>query len=260
MDFTPARIPAAAFTIASFAQAPKFPATRFANQEDFLNFLAVQQPVLDARYEYDNGLVVTGAAALTRRGTCAPCLRPTTFTSDAAGWERVGKIRRPAWRESMVCACPDRLRTRERALLHFVQATGMLPGTRLLLLGEPAAVDARLGTMASEVVQAARGVPAGLFQFAIVQEILQFVADVPGLLAALAAALVPGGRLVITLPFFHDFAHSEFLGEDAAANKFGWDLLDMLRDAGFRDAAAYLYWSEELGYFGPMNFIFRAVT
>ena len=33
----------------------------------------------------------------------------------------------------------------------------------------------------------------------------------------------------------------------------------MLREAGFRDAAAYLYWSEELGYLGPMNFIFRAV-
>jgi len=32
-----------------------------------------------------------------------------------------------------------------------------------------------------------------------------------------------------------------------------------LRDAGCRDAAAYLYWSSELGLLGPMNFIIRVV-
>jgi hypothetical protein len=49
---------------------------------------------------------------------------------------------------------------------------------------------------------------------------------------------------------------TEFRG---AEHKLGWDLLPMLRRIGFRQAAAYLYWSEELGYLGNTNFIFKAV-
>ncbi|MCF8143850.1 MAG: glycosyltransferase [Deltaproteobacteria bacterium] len=40
---------------------------------------------------------------------------------------------------------------------------------------------------------------------------------------------------------------------------FGWDLLDELRDLGFRDASAYLYWSDRFGYLGGEQLVFRAV-
>ncbi len=40
----------------------------------------------------------------------------------------------------------------------------------------------------------------------------------------------------------------------------GWDLLALLRDAGFADATALLYWSNQLGYLGGHNFIVKATA
>ena len=40
----------------------------------------------------------------------------------------------------------------------------------------------------------------------------------------------------------------------------GWDILDLLRDAGFSTARAHVYWSDELGYLGSGNMIFLAVA
>lgn len=40
---------------------------------------------------------------------------------------------------------------------------------------------------------------------------------------------------------------------------FGWELLDELRTLGFRQAAAYLYWSREFAYLGGQQLVFRAL-
>ena len=39
---------------------------------------------------------------------------------------------------------------------------------------------------------------------------------------------------------------------------FGWDILDDLREVGFSDAKALLYWSKEFGYLGGEQLILVA--
>jgi hypothetical protein len=261
MDQTPIRIPPAPFQLAAFSLAPRFPALRFAAQDEFKTYLVDDQRVLDARFSFENALVPANGE-LVRAGTCAPCLRPASFTTGPDFWEGEGEERRPYWRETLACDCVDRLPQRARALIHFVQAGGVLPGTRLLLCGTPTRADERLAVLAPAAVQVPKlaEVPPGPFDLAIVQEELQFTPNVWGALPALVARLAPAARLVLTLPFFPTFTRSELIGENfSRVNRFGWDLLTRLREAGCRDAAAYLYWSSELGLLGPMNFIVRAV-
>jgi len=261
------------FEIGSFALSPRFPALRFADAAAFRQYLQQEQGRLDARYAYELSLA-SAEPEIRQSGTCAPCLRPALFTSATAGGTPLNGGRLvPNWRETLVCDCRDQLSNRQRALLHFVQATGILPWARLLLAGPPAAVDTRLASLAASMavmrpfgsLQAAEG-----FHMAISHDYLQHVPLLDAALASLRAQLLDGARFIFTVPFHHDMEESELLdlapfgghvpAESAEhAHKFGWDLLDMLRRAGFRDAAAYLYWSEELGYLGPMNFIFRAV-
>jgi hypothetical protein len=258
----------ASFEIGSFAASAKFPALRFADFAAFQEYLETARDTLDARFAYEGSLAAR-EGSVVREGTCAPCLRPAVFTSAVAGGEALkdGRLL-PNWREAMLCDCRDRLSNRQRALLHFVQAGGILPWTRLLLLGAPGAVDLRLAALAGKltVMRPFGSVPRGEgFHLAVSHDYLQAVQDLDAALSGMRERLLEGGRFVFTVPFHHGNARSELappgLYAELAApgHVLGWDLLDRLRAAGFRDAAAYLYWSEELGYLGAMNFVFRAI-
>ncbi|OYV34418.1 MAG: hypothetical protein B7Z80_21275, partial [Rhodospirillales bacterium 20-64-7] len=241
-------------------------------EQNFKDYLAAAQGRLDARYRYEQTLA-TREPQLIQPGTCAPCLRVASFTSGTEGGERLKDGRRcPNWREAMQCDCQDQLNSRQRAVLHFAQTTGILPWARLLLLGGPAPVDRRLAALAGEVTTMrpfrAASPPAG-FHIAISHDYLHHIPQLDAALAGLCAQLVEGGRFIFTVPFHHTETQSVLMDlsgfaappaeYQGAAHRLGWDLLDRLRRAGFRDAAAHLYWSEELGYLGPMNFIFRAI-
>jgi len=239
----------------------------------FREFLEREQSELDARYEYETSLA-TREKRITQHGTCAPCLRAARFTSDSAGGEALRDGRMvPNWRESMVCDCREGLSNRQRALLHFAQATGILPWTRLLLVGPPAQSDLRLAAGVAEV-KTMRPIgslgAAGGFHMAVSQDYLQHVPELDAAFADVCGRLLGGGRFIFSVPFHCHAASSELIDLGAFAgqippeargrsHRLGWDMLDMLRQAGFREAAAYLYWSEELGYLGAWNFMFRAV-
>jgi hypothetical protein len=89
----------------------------------------------------------------------------------------------------------------------------------------------------------------------------------------LRRVLLPGGRLVFTVPF-HDRSAKTVSRLDrlprvsgrlpaesgGPTHQIGWDILDKLRAAGFADARAHTYWSEELGYLGTGNVIFSATA
>jgi len=124
-------------------------------------------------------------------------------------------------------------------MLHFALANGLLPWSRVLLAGPPDAVDTRIAALAGTVVTADTPHDSN-FHLAISRM------QRPDSFASLAQALLPGARLIFTTPFDPETAHS-------------WDIIQAARDAGFRDAKAYLYWSEELGYLGRANWIFRAI-
>lgn len=270
----------------SFARSPRFPAVGFTSFSEFKTYLAASQGGLDARYEYELSLA-TQEAKIVRPGTCAPCLRPTSFASETQSGEMLPDARRlPNWREEMRCDCADRLVSRQRALIHFLQASGLLPWMHLLLFGTPGEADRRLASMVAKTTTAGRphppaqaadklprlGVAGSVAHFAVSQDYLQFVPPIGAVLSEICAALIAGGRFIFTAPFHFNEAETCLMPQEAlsfareppmefrgVSHKFGWDLLDLLKDSGFRDAAAYLYWSEELGYLGSMNFIFRAV-
>jgi SAM-dependent methyltransferase len=275
-------------SVSSLVRSARFPAAGFKSHEAFQSYLRDHQSGLDAHYAYELSLA-TQEAYLICKGTCAPCLRPSTFVSSTQDGEAMPDGRRmPNWREQMRCDCEDRLIARQRALIHFLQATVLTPWTHLLLFGPPSEADRRLESLADATTRVRRlrrsaasvngpsgallDAPSAAFHAVVSQDYLQFVPPLEAAVEEIFRVLVPGGRFVFTIPFHFTEPTSEFIAKEVlsfasetpteflgSGHKLGWDLLSLLMQAGFRDAAAYLYWSEELGYLGSMNFLFKAV-
>ena len=264
----------------------RFPSTSFISHGEFAAFRRAAQDRLDARYSHEMSLV-THEDVLTLPGTCAPCLRRARFTCDTRGWERPAERRRvPAWDEALVCDCGDALGKRARAVVHFAQSHASLrPWTRLLLFGPPDPSHRRLAALAGETLARSAlqpegdgfrlDVPDGACHLVVAVESLHRVPPLAAALAELRRALVPGGSLVATLPFRHTalatVTRPDLLRPGphqpggrlpatvhAPAHEIGWDVLEMLRGAGFADARLHCYWSAELGYLGPFSMILHA--
>jgi hypothetical protein len=259
------------FRASTLALSPQFPAWQFRSGEEFAAFLKEHQSVLDTRHLYQLSLA-TADERLEQSGTCAVCRCPTVFDSAVNG-ERLNDGKRlPNWREEMRCACARRLTSRERAVLHLAQACGLLNWSHSLLLGASEGFARVYMQSAPDALlvprfQFANGIaslPAesGSCHFVVSQDDLQDIEPLKSAMAELARILVQGGRLIFTVPF-HVANRTSDCGTGGGvrpnAHKFGWDLLDMLKATGFSDASALLYWSEELGYLGNMNFAFFAV-
>ncbi len=113
-------------------------------------------------------------------------------------------------------------------------------------------------------------------------DVLEHVADYQAALAECFRCLRPGGTLVITVPFLLNsvetlvratveadgtIAHrlpAEYHGDPLDKGgtlcyyHFGWDFLDALYAAGFRDRSAFLYWSYERAYLGSPQILICA--
>jgi len=267
----------------------RFPSVSFVSLAEYEEYLRDTRSRLDARHAHERSLASAGEAVL-RDGTCAPCLRRARFTARTIGGEALDDGRLvPNWREQLACDCEDHLNNRHRALLHFLAAeAGLRPWSRVLLFGPPGAVDRRIAAAAASVVSVPRlgfaraGAGVQGYRLEAEDEAVHLVVSadalhrVPPLAAALAElrrVLVPGGSFVFTVPFHARAARgvarleglprlSGRLPTEAGSevHALGWDLLDLLRDAGFATARAHAYWSDELGYLGAGNMIFSAVA
>ena len=265
---------------ASFARSPRFPAAAFQSHEEFQAYQTQKRAYLQGREAYHETLAVA-AADLTGRGTCAPCLRPVEFLSSMEDAVVLNDGRRmPNWDRQMRCNCEDALSAHERALIHFLQASVLAPWTQSLLLG-PCSVSRRIASLVGSANHVSRlqsseapviDAPDANFHLVVSQNYLHVVPPLQSALAEIFRVLVAGGRFVFTIPFRFAAASSQLMNPTAfsftremptefrgAEHQLGWDLLPMLRKIGFRHAIAYLYWSEELGYLGNTNFIFKAV-
>ena len=263
----------------------RFPGTTFFSAAEFEAWCRDVASRLDARYLHERSLA-SSDSELRRPGTCAPCLRATTFRSRTETGEVMPTgARVPSWREEQVCGCPSRLGGRARALLHFVQASGgLMPWSRLLLFGPPAGTDTRLAALAGETVAVPRlstaqpgppriDAPDASADLAVSAEALHRIPPIGEALTELRRVLAPGGQLILTVPLRYRssetvsrVSHLPRLGGrlpaefGAEIHEFGWDILDALRGAGFVQASAHTWWSDELGYLGPFNFLIRAVA
>jgi hypothetical protein len=119
------------------------------------------------------------------------------------------------------------------------------------------------------------------FDYLLSFEVLEHVPDYKAALRECARVLKDRGKLICTVPFHGDARHTtrarvapdgsieyllppEYHGDPVNAGGvlcfryFGVELLDDLREAGFADACAWLYWSAELGYLGEDRVVFVA--
>lgn len=255
----------------------RFPCESFLSQGEFDLYCKEQQPALDARFAYEQSLAA--AASPLREGTCAPCLRPAQF--------QAGGRSAPNWRDEQECDCADRLSNRARAMLHWLESVaGLGAWSRLLLFGPPSPLDQRFAQGRPAPKRLPRlllvkdplcpgryrlDAPDAAFTHAVSWDYLHRIPPLPAALAEVRRTLAPGGQFVFTIPFHYRAARTlsrlghvprrggqlpaEFRGE---IHDIGWDILDILAEAGFADARALTYWSEELGYLGPFNMLFAA--
>jgi SAM-dependent methyltransferase len=115
-------------------------------------------------------------------------------------------------------------------------------------------------------------------------DVLEHVPHHPAALASFARTLRPRGRLIMTVPFtinkhdttvraeMRDDGHIEHYlpievhgnpldpeGGSLAFRKFGWDILEQLKVAGFADAQVHVYHDRALGYLGGPQSLISAV-
>ena len=102
-------------------------------------------------------------------------------------------------------------------------------------------------------------------------DVLEHIPEFHRALAECARVLAPGGKLLFSVPFHREPNHllrarvkddggiehihpPEYHGDPLnpqgclCFHHFGWDMLDFLKQAGFRQAVVYSIWSPELGY------------
>lgn len=262
-----------------------FPSVRLRSEAEFADYERLHEPVLADRYLYERSLA-SSAPSFTMAGTCQACRLPTTFVATTDGGEHLGDGRRvPNWRETLTSGCCGQT-SRLRAMLHFLETVAELrPWCRLLVFGDTSSADALLMARARQArwIQRLSVVGTGRTpryrmpaESASAELVLSpdHLSKVPPLDAAISEShrvLVPGGRFVFTVPFYFRAAKTvsrivrpprsgmpppTLAGGDVHA--IGWDILDRIRLAGFADAAAHTYWTEELGYLGAHNMIFVA--
>ena len=241
-----------------------FRSTALASREEFAVLSRAMKPLLDRRFE-DELRLATADGSFAYEGVCAVCGRPAEFLSSTEGGDGVGDGRRlPNWREQLKC---DRcgLSTRERALMHALKTFAEHGGDReILVLGTKTDLNPWLERNASvvhDLVPPASGrieLPYSAVDTAVASDWLDKAPKLDALLREVVRVLKPGGRLLFTAPFHYADELSTPAEGGREAASFGWDLLTRLRAAGFAQAHAHLYWSEELAYLGPFNFVFVA--
>jgi SAM-dependent methyltransferase len=119
------------------------------------------------------------------------------------------------------------------------------------------------------------------FDLVVTQDCFEHIPDYQKSFSECRRVLAPGGSLVFTIPFFPTSSdtlvravvengavkhllepeyHGNPVGDGAALcfQHFGWDILGSLRQAGFAEASANLYWGPWQGHLGMFFFVFHA--
>ena len=120
------------------------------------------------------------------------------------------------------------------------------------------------------------------FDLAITLDVFEHIPNYRQSFVELRRVISPGGHLVFTIPFFPDQQSTHIRAEvqsdgnivhhlppeihgnpvsdkgSLCFQNFGWDILDDLKEAGFSDASASLYWGPWQGHLEYPFFVFSA--
>jgi SAM-dependent methyltransferase len=171
--------------------------------------------------------------------------------------------------------------TEQTTLLYqqFVKRHPHLVGSEYLVDSTPKGTTNASGIRCEDLTDLT--FPDARFDYVLSFEVLEHIPDYKAAIRECARVLKPGGKLICTAPFHGDERHTirarvtadgaiehllppEYHGDPVNPDGvlcftyFGVELLDDLKDAGFTDASAWIYWSAELGYLGEDRVAFVA--
>lgn len=280
---------------------------KFTAQNDFLDFL--YHSAVTKRHFQLQASIMEHRADMTEfmlDGYCAICQRPSVFLVDQQfgaqiteqGWQ-------PNWRERLSCQICH-LINRQRALIHFaklVSASADHP-LDLYVMEQITPVFTQLTQLPSLNCVGSEylddNLPSGTikegirhenveslsfkadcFDIVLSNDILEHVNEPLQAMAEVYRILKPGGRFLISIPFFLDrpttirratLNNSEIthhlppvyhgnpltIEGSLVFHDFGWDFLTQLQQVGFKEVALHHYWSYFYGYLGEPLFYFNA--
>ena len=271
---------------------------RFGSREDYLQSLEAEADVFAARWIWGQHLVASCAHQGRYAGYCGVCQRPADFSFSADAGEAVNL------REELVCSHCG-LSARIRVVLQMLMESHPIGDAARIYLTEQASLlykfvyerwpnvvgseyfgddaQARLIWYLRHLVgehALLRHEDVTALSFAdnaldviISCDVLEHVPDYRAALTEFSRVLVPGGRLILTVPFMDGHAQTtirarmlddgsiehleepEYHGDPVdskgvlAFYNFAWDLLDVVRAAGFAEAAWRLPWAPAEGLF-----------
>lgn len=179
---------------------------------------------------------------------CSACaaVRPMRLSWESAVISNTGVVV-PDWSATPTCeGCG--LGSGLRALVQHVAEHHRLQEFVELVVGADAAQN--WGAV-SQALGAGDSAPSDGADWLVVCGLLETAIDPPGLLAQWRGRLALRGRLAVATLFDPSLDETVTSGEDANPHhRFGWDLLALLRSAGFDDAAVHLAWAPWQGHLG----------
>lgn len=243
----------------------------------------------------------TGREAFYYYGRCAVCNTPQPFLVDYQYAEEENGHRKPNWQERLVCAnC--RCNSRQRFMISKI-FDGYAPGKKVLLYEQASNVYEKVAREISDVTGFEYG---GMdcdtadvgeihcenicrlsyedesFDLLVANDVFEHTVDYVKAFKEAYRILRKGGRLLFTVPFDGNAAHTAAraeMGENGLVSTeeewyhdcgiptfspllvcqiFGWDIVEILKECGFKDACGKVYYGLREGYLGYLPLYFEA--
>jgi len=263
---------------------PSLVITKIDSYEKYKQYLLDMQPKLLRRVNYERSLL-TDSNPFAVGGYCYACKKKAEFLVDYQYAYEVDGVLTPNWRERLVCPSCG-LNNRMRSAIHlFHKLLKPDKKSHIYLTEQRTPLFKWFSENFAEVIgseflgdQVAPGQTneAGIrnedlthlsfsdnqFDFILSFDVLEHIPNYKTALKECLRVLKPKGAMLFTVPFTN--TEKNVVREEkkdipkgfVRYYHFGWELLDQMREIGYADASAYIYWSKKYGYLGADQILF----
>ena len=215
----------------------------------------------------------TGRETFVYKGNCVVCNSPHPFVVDYRFAEESDGMKKPNWRERLVC--PNcRCNSRQRFSIGKIfeaYTTGMQIGLyeketdvfQKVQREIPDVYGFECGKFESEDSVCEEVTELSFandsFDLLVANDVFEHVENYTEALQEACRVLKNGGKIIITVPF--DGNSNVTVNRGSAEHVyqiFGWDFLDKLKQCGFREAYGKVYYGINEGYLGYLPIFFEA--